>query len=239
MYDSAPCLKMWRERLVPTAIALTSLYEPESWTLPTGEPIDTRTRSFFMHSLDAIAIRSRAAIMSDFARRYATSDGGVTRWTSIACGAAIPVLDAVEKHVGTAAVHLKLIDFDPNALDHARDKAVDRGLVEAEHFESLRRDVVKDLIVGDNLVRELGAESQQFVDMLGIFEDPRRIRRLQVRGGLPGERISVGEAGRRSGRGQYARHSSRAAFHPARPRMAAVIPTVHRSDLRHHHRRGY
>jgi SAM-dependent methyltransferase len=170
MYDSAPCLKMWRERLVPTAIALTSLYEPESWTLPTGEPIDTRTRSFFMHSLDAIAIRSRAAIMSDFARRYATSDGSVTRWTSIACGAAIPVLDAVEKHVGTAAVHLKLIDFDPNALDHARDKAVDRGLVEAEHFELLKRNVVKDLIVSDNLVRELGAESQQFVDMLGIFE---------------------------------------------------------------------
>jgi hypothetical protein len=51
MYDSAPCLKMWRERLVPTAIALTSLYEPESRTLPTGEPIDTTTRRFFMHSL--------------------------------------------------------------------------------------------------------------------------------------------------------------------------------------------
>ena len=124
----------------------------------------------FMHSLDAIAIRSRAAIMSDFARRYTTSDGSVTRWTSIACGAAIPVLDAVEKHVGTAAVQLKLIDFDPNALDHARDKAVDRGLVEAEQFELLKRNVVKDLIVSDNLVRELGAESQQFVDMLGIFE---------------------------------------------------------------------
>jgi hypothetical protein len=123
-----------------------------------------------MYSLDAIAIRSRAAIMSELARRHVTSDGSVTRWTSIACGAAIPVLDAVEKHVGTAAVHLKLIDFDPNALDHARDKADSRGLVEAEHFELLKRNVVRDLIVSDDLVRELGAESQQFVDMLGIFE---------------------------------------------------------------------
>jgi len=164
MFDAAPGLRIWRERLVPSAIALTALYEADSWTLPTGEPIDPKTRSYFLHSLDSIAVRARAAIMSDLAGRHVGSDGNATRWTSIACGAAIPVLDAITKHVGSQGVDLKLVDIDQSAFDRARDK------VEYEDFDLLNRNVIKDLIVSDKLVQELGPESQDLVDMLGIFE---------------------------------------------------------------------
>jgi SAM-dependent methyltransferase len=170
MFDAAPGLRIWRERLVPSAIALTALYEADSWTLPTGETIDPKTRSYFLHSLDSIAVRARAAIMSDVAGRHVGSDGNVTRWTSIACGAAIPVLDAITKHVGSQGVDLKLVDIDQNALDHARVKALARRLVEHKDFELLNRNVIKDLIVSDKLVHELGPQSQDLVDMLGIFE---------------------------------------------------------------------
>lgn len=170
LFAAAPSLKTWREKLVPSAMALTALYEAESWTLPTGEPIDTKTRDLFLHSLDAIGIRSRAAIMCDIARRHIASEAKVTEWTSLACVAAIPVLDAVEAYAIGTDVHLNLIDIDDNTLDHACQQATDRGLEESVHFDLLNRNVVKDLIVSDNLVHELGADSQQLVDMLGIFE---------------------------------------------------------------------
>lgn len=169
LFAAAPSLKVWREKLVPTAMALTSLYEPEAPNLPTGDPIDEKSRSYFLHSVDAVGIRSRAAIMADLAAGRVSDDGSATRWTSIACGAAIPVLDAVGRHA-YADVRLTLVDLDPRALEHAAAKAGERGLVESVHFELLKRNVIKDLIVTDNLVRELGAESQHLVDMLGIFE---------------------------------------------------------------------
>jgi hypothetical protein len=129
---------------VPSAIALTAVYKVDSWTQPTGEPVDPKTRSYFLHSLGSIAVRARAAIMSDLAGRRVGSDGNVTRWTSTACGAAIPVLYAIAKHVGSQVVDLKLVDIDQNALDHARDNALARGLVEHEDFELLNRNVIKD-----------------------------------------------------------------------------------------------
>lgn len=169
LFGSAPALKIWRERFVPSAIALTPVYEAESWCLPTGEPIDPKTREIFLHSLDAIGVRSRAAILAHVVSRYAEPDA-VTRWASIASGAAIPVLNALARDVAGRDVTARFIDIDRQALDHARQKASARGLLEGRHYELLRRNVISDLIVTDNLVRELGENSQNMVDMLGIFE---------------------------------------------------------------------
>ncbi|HEX5143433.1 MAG TPA: class I SAM-dependent methyltransferase [Mycobacterium sp.] len=169
LFGAAPGLRLWREQLVPAAIALTPLYEPETGHLPTGEPVDSKTREYFMHAYDAIGVRARAAIMSDMAGGHVGPDAGVTKWTSIACGAAIPVLDAFRKHT-SGRIELSLVDIDQTALEHARKHALQRGLVEAVHFRLLRRNVIKDLMIGDRLVAELGPESQDLVDMLGIFE---------------------------------------------------------------------
>lgn len=168
-FETRPSLRVWREQLVPSALALTALYEAESWHLPGGEPIDPMTRALFIHSLDAIGIRSRAHLMSEIAAKY-TARSGTTRWTSIACGAAIPVLDAITAQMPSGGIDLKLLDIDARALRHAREKAVARGLAEGRHFELVSADIIKGLIVSDALVHGLGSGSQDLVDMLGIFE---------------------------------------------------------------------
>lgn len=169
LFGSAPALRIWRERFVPRAIALTPVYEAESWFLPTGEPIDPKTRGIFLYSLDAIGVRTRASILAHRVSRY-VEPHSVTRWTSIASGAAIPVLNAVARNLAGRQVSVTLVDIDPEALHHARQKASALGLVEGRHYELLRRNVISDLIVTDNLVRALGEHSQNMVDMLGIFE---------------------------------------------------------------------
>lgn len=170
MFDSAPGLRRWRETLVPSAIALTPLYEAGSWRLPNGEPIDPKTRAYFIHSLDAIGIRTRAAIMRALASSHVEVDGALTNWTSLACGGAIPVLDAVKRFRGTHRFGVTLVDIDPCALDHARQKAGARGVGETADFTILERNLIEGLIRTDNLVAELGTDSQNLVDMLGIFE---------------------------------------------------------------------
>ena len=48
--------------------------------------------------------------------------------------------------------------------------AESRNLVEGQDFELVNRNLLRDLIATDKLVKELGAESMDFVDALGIFE---------------------------------------------------------------------
>lgn len=170
MYSEMPAMASWRKELVPGAIALYPLQYPEERYLPNGVEIDDLTRSMFTNSLDAIGIRSRAKVMSQLASDHISKEGA-TNWTSLACGAAVPVLNAVEDNRDKIHdINLKLVDFDSSALDFAGDLAVDRGLVEGEEFEVMNRNLLRELIATDNLVKELGEESMDLVDALGIFE---------------------------------------------------------------------
>ena len=168
MFADKPALRSWRTHLVPSAKALTALYDAESWRLPTGGPIDSASRDYFIHAPDAIAIRTRAAIMSAIAARH-TAPTGTTRWTSLACGAAIPVFQALDGPQ-CGDVDVTLVDLDEAALDHAAELAAARGFRTGTDFRLLQRHLIHDLIASARLVDELGAESQDFVDMLGIFE---------------------------------------------------------------------
>lgn len=168
LYERRPALRFWRTHLVPSALALTSLYYPESWTLPTGEQIDRGTWDYFMHTPDAIGIRRRAAVMSAIAARYLSPDTK-TRWTSLACGAAIPVFQALAGQ-RSGAIDVKLVDLDPAALSHAAQLAAGNGFREGVDVHLLQRHLIRELIATSSLVDELGASSQDFVDMLGIFE---------------------------------------------------------------------
>lgn len=168
LYETKPSLRTWRTNLVPTAMALTPVYRPDDWTLPTGELIDPATRNYFIHSLDAIGIRTRAAAMSAIAQRY-LRPAGTTRWASLACGAAIPVFQALGNRQ-SGSVDVKLVDLDPAALAHAARYAAQSGFVEGVDFQLLKRHLIREMILTPRLVEELGDASMDFVDMLGIFE---------------------------------------------------------------------
>ena len=168
IYGPRPALRSWRTDLVPSAKALTVLYDAEARTLPSGELIDAASRDYFLHGPDAIAIRARAAIMSSIAARCITP-GTTARWASLACGAAIPVFQALDGD-RSGEIDVKLVDFDDEALTHAAQLATLRGFREGADFHLLKRHLIRDLIATTALVDELGEASMDFVDMLGIFE---------------------------------------------------------------------
>lgn len=92
-------------------------------------------------------------------------------WISLASGAAVPVLKTI--HCGqcqSQCLTLRLIDFDLNSLNFARGLASKYGLKEGRHFHLLRRNLIRRMIFSDKLVEELGEQSADLVDALGIFE---------------------------------------------------------------------
>ncbi len=173
LYDDSPALQEWRGRLVPSARALFPLQRPHASHLPTGTPIDDKARGFFTDSLDAVGIRTRAAVLRDVIARTSarwTAQGRTERstWVSLACGGALPVLDSLSA-LHPHELSLVLVDIDPVALDFAHRLAVEEGVPERDVVR-LERDLVRTVVVRDDLVEELGAGTAAVVDALGIFE---------------------------------------------------------------------
>jgi SAM-dependent methyltransferase len=171
VYTSAT-MREWRYELVPSAIALYPVQRQVSH-LPSGAPVDTMARRVFLDSLDGIGIRSRARIMShvvqETTRARPPDDEAPVEWVSLACGAAVPVLDALAA-LGGVPVRLALVDLDAGALDFAARLAAGQGLVEDVDFTLLQRNLVRSVVAGTSLVDELGADSATVVEALGIFE---------------------------------------------------------------------
>ncbi len=172
LYGSSGALTEWRRDLVPSARALHPMQRPHEARLPSGAPLDTLARDAFVCSLDAIGIRTRAAVMRAIVTRHEAdarrADGDRPTWVSLACGAAVPVLDAAA--AATLTPHLHLVDLDEDALGFARLLADEQGLVEGRDVTVSRRDLVRTIIARDTLVDEIGAGSATVVDALGIFE---------------------------------------------------------------------
>lgn len=173
VYDS-PAMYYWRRHLVPSALALVPLQDPALDVLP-GErkfPIDDVSRDFFKHSIDAIAIRSRAAIMSDIAEQSVRSQrdsNRVVRMVSVASGTAKPVISAIKRLDSDWPVHLTLIDNDKNAQSMADKFIAEADLANLTYRPKLNN-ILKDLVASDRLVDEVGKEQADFVDAMGIFE---------------------------------------------------------------------
>jgi len=173
LYDDSPALQEWRGQLVPSARALFPLQRPHASHLPTGTPIDDKARGFFTDSLDAVGIRTRGAVLRDVIARTSarwTAQGRTERstWVSLACGGALPVLDSLSA-LHPHELSLVLVDIDPVALDFAHRLALAEGVPERD-VVMLERDLVRTVVVRDDLVVELGAGTAAVVDALGIFE---------------------------------------------------------------------
>ncbi len=169
---ASPSMRQWRTHLVPRATALYVLQRPDSeHLLPGWVSVDALCRTFVVDGLDGIGIRTRARMMQDAVapRLGAALAGGRGRWVSLACGAAVPVLDTLAR-TGLAGGELVLVDIDTEALAFAGDLAREQGLVEGEDFTLLHRNLVSGVVARAELVAELGAGSASVVDALGIFE---------------------------------------------------------------------
>jgi len=171
----AGTMREWGKQM-PTALALHNLYVTEAQTLPNGAEIDDRARDIFRHSLDAIGIRTRAnvarAIVAEYARDF---NGNEIRELSLACGAAVPVVN-IAKEVQNIRPDLKmpvtLVDLDDNALNLARTYATDNGLIENQDFRTHNANLITNFAMRNTLIDEIyeGGEKPHVIDALGFFE---------------------------------------------------------------------
>lgn len=176
--EDNPALLEWARSMM-TAKALYPLQRPYSTHLPgvtkdnepllNGVEIDANSRQFLLHGLDAIGIRTRAVVMADLVKKYYRADEQ-NRWVSLACGAAVPVLDSLKCVGDNKNVSLDLIDIDQDALNFADRLASEQGLEKNQHYTLHQSNLVKELIISDRLVDSMGEKSAQIVDMMGIFE---------------------------------------------------------------------
>jgi SAM-dependent methyltransferase len=174
-------VRIWRKEIVPSALALAYLTDPQSAltvTSPkTGEiaEVDDEARLWWSLCTDARAIRSRGTVMAEIVKEFAQDqmaergeNSGDFRWLSIACGTALPSMQGAV-HAGIRPT-LTLVDFDPKAMDTAVELGAEVGF-EGE-IEKLPPVNIFDNGNMAELKDELEAKGElpQMVDMMGIFE---------------------------------------------------------------------
>ena len=178
-----PALRKWREDLVPTAIALYPLQYPRLDRLPTpeggkGMEVDAGTKEMFLYSLDAIGIRVRAKIMQDRLEQDVYDQGDV-RWLSIACGAGVPVIEALSnlQYQSTTRFHVTMIDMDPNALHFAEHLVREAEFGENVSVNFKESNIYRSIIRADDPASEIFGDQcteqekqMDMIDALGIFE---------------------------------------------------------------------
>lgn len=180
LYDDSETLQKWFvDAAQAHATALYPLQRPYIDQLPTGEAIDDKSRGFFYHGLDAIGIRTRAKIMTEISTRF-LGDKPAARWVSLACGGAVPVIDALKEYDDMGMVHLDLVDFNEDALTFASHLATHEAALqkvptynkenELRSYTTHEMNLVRGLIASDDLIGQFGEKSADMVDALGIFE---------------------------------------------------------------------
>ena len=167
----------WRD-LVPSAMALLPIQAPHATSLPGPEGVELPSdRDYFVHLYDAIGIRSRAAVMADLIADFTASVDRENAWLSLACGAALPVLQAAASLL--APVTVDLVDLDPMALDYAA------GFAQALGLSADVRCTQADLLDLAALVTSVPrAGDYTVVEMMGFFEylpdEPQQVGSLTI-----------------------------------------------------------
>jgi SAM-dependent methyltransferase len=129
-------------------------------------PIDPESRLFYQGSMDARAVRTRAATATDEVIDHFKNvvPGTKLKSASLACGAAGPVKDLVktmEQQKGVEFDEVILVDKDPMALASAAALTEDvKDKIRLEH---------RDLLA-DPLTSYIEPKSVDVVDLLGLFE---------------------------------------------------------------------
>lgn len=158
-------MQKWRE-LIPSAMALYPMQRLDDMqrVFPSGWEVDDRAKEIFYNMLDSIAIRTRAEIMkaSMFAQAQ-QSEANELNVVSLGSGAAVAETDValkIQKELGKT-LHMQFFDIDSEVLafgkEYARRVGLDMSTITQKHANYLR-------------ALALPAESQDFVDVLGLWE---------------------------------------------------------------------
>ncbi len=163
--DRRPALTHWRKHHVPTAAALVPLQRPDRRVLADGTPFSAHDDDWYRHSLDAIGIRSRAAIMGEVLQRSVADAGRHThRWLSLACGASIPVFETAQAlRADGHDVEITLADFDGTALELARELAHEYALEGCVELARMN-------VLNAERLASLARAPYDVIDILGLFE---------------------------------------------------------------------
>lgn len=127
--STMPTIVEWF-KLIPRAVALDIIYDPEKGRLCNGVVLDDEAVLWFKNIDDAIGIRSRAAVLRELLHREAADQGCLTV-ASLACGAAQPVLETMAELIGedrSADSTVTLVDLDREALGMAATLADEYGI---------------------------------------------------------------------------------------------------------------
>lgn len=161
-----PSFPEWAS-LMPGALALEPVHDPEQKRLPTGKRIDPLTRQMFRHSLDPIGVRTRTLMGGWLARQYVKQHPNQpVRWLSLAGGTAVPSMLMVHaSEMDRSKLHYANIDIDESALAVAKEVTAFENLSPAN----------TNLLVGDIFDQKLldkatDKKTVDIVEMMGIFE---------------------------------------------------------------------
>jgi hypothetical protein len=161
-----PAMKAWRE-YVPGGVATFHVHAPHNRRLPNGHKLDVITRGFFRHSVDAVGLRSRAAILAMIAREHIDEWDGEVKWLSVAGGSGQPVYDVCEQlsEPDRARLSLTLVDLDSFMVGFAK------RLYETAPFQ-LKSAVFQTRNITHVPSRREILQSVQpdFIDCMGLFE---------------------------------------------------------------------
>jgi SAM-dependent methyltransferase len=158
-------IQYWRDTFMPHATALFPLQRTENagrW-FPDGK-VDQHAMDIFVNAIDSIAIRSRGAIHNQIVLDAAISSDQ-TEFSAVAlgAGAGVPNINATTKVRDEAGKRFKwkMYDLSYDSLEKSEELFIEAG-VPAGDVEVYRADYRKAF--------KLEAESQDVVDMLGLWE---------------------------------------------------------------------
>lgn len=158
-------LRKWRE-LIPSAKALYPMQRLDDIAriFPEGSEPDERSIEIFYNMLDSIAIRTRAEIMkASMFTQAQQSESDELHVVSLGSGAAVAETDVaikIQRELGKK-LHMQFYDIDAEVLEFGKEYAqrvgLDMSSVTQKHANYLR-------------ALYLPAESQDFIDVLGLWE---------------------------------------------------------------------
>lgn len=154
--------------LMPSARALYYLTHLDVKNLPSGQPISENMTRFMRDMDDGIGIRTRKRVASWLVSERIKQADGESKCLSLACGAADLMLETLASSKQNAK--LTLVDIDDDALSMARSIAKEQNLQEGEDYCIKNSNLIYSMVRSDELVKQVGEQSQQVVDAIGINE---------------------------------------------------------------------
>jgi len=184
----SPAIAYWRANLVPTAGALSVLYNPELPLLPgtikpdvegfiPGQDNDIVGSKFFAECLDGRAIRSRGdAVRTTYLEHFMDTKkypvGSEINVASLACGAAEVVFEAtaeLQRVRPDLKINVTLADQDVQALERARLFAESKEELQQINFTYTEANILSPKALAEMTVATHG-KGFDFIDIVGFLE---------------------------------------------------------------------